>query len=239
MKTNELLKEIEIQKDEFDKAVYYFDYKGIELHKQIKDYLQSFKTDKVTYSELATAYRYDKRIRKILYKYIGLFEEHLRAFVCNRYSDNLEKINIIGPISKKINKLGSLYVALDNILFSILIEQVTKLNESDIEDLFPENQFLMKNIRAIVKLRNAVFHNRFLLDNLDFDECSFNGISSRSLHSNLINFGNHLDYNIRIEYLKEIEECKLEKVTNRTMQKRKHQTNWNLLKTIAIDISNS
>ncbi len=59
--------------------------KGISLHKHIYDVLDSYNENVVTYHELSHMIRYDKHIRKVLYKFLATFEEQLRANLINEY----------------------------------------------------------------------------------------------------------------------------------------------------------
>lgn len=236
MRIEDLLRLIDIEDNEIEKANFYFKLKGIELHDSIREYLSGFVTRKVKYNEIATAYRYDKRIRKVLYKYMGLFEEQLRAYVCNNYSDELKKLKFIPQITNSLDKEVSLFVTLDKLGFRLLLEQIALLSIFDIEKLFPKMMYMKKNLRAINRLRNAVSHNRFLLNCRDFDECSIEGINSSSLYSNIINFSNHLYGDIRINFLNEIRDCTVYILDSLEEEEARKQTSWNLLGDIILDI---
>ena len=78
---------IEIKEEEKDSSKEFIKLRGLEEHILMANYLAShLENRKPTYSEVATAFRYDKRIRRIVYKYIGLIEEYYRSFLCNNFS---------------------------------------------------------------------------------------------------------------------------------------------------------
>lgn len=236
MNTTKLIDRIDINESEISKAHFYFKLKGIDLHDSIRVYLAGFTTNKVKYCEIATAYRYDKRVRKVLYKYIGLFEEHLRAYICNNYSNSITNLRLTKYMSIKMDKGMSLFKALQSSLFSRLVEQVLLLSNREIENLFPETKFLKKNLRAIINLRNAVSHNRFLLDFRDYSECSIEGERSNSFYTNVINFSNHLFSDIRSSFLNEINECSKYEPDSEYEEKRRRQTEWCLVEEIVLKV---
>ncbi|MGI6710887.1 MAG: hypothetical protein ACOX4W_05535 [Bacilli bacterium] len=236
MTFTDFLNEIEIKAEEIEKAKYYCELKGVGLHFSIFNYLSSMKSGKVKYSEIASAYRYDKRIRKVLYKYMGLFEEYLRAYIANKYSDQLELVNWIKPITKKLEKENNLTSCLDDILFSELIDQVISLKEEDKSNLFSCVHFESLNLKAILELRNAISHNRFLLNYLKFKDCIINNERRSSLHANLLNFSLHLRPEIRRQFIKELDECSYFD-ENKKSANIKNQTTWELIEDIIIKIS--
>jgi hypothetical protein len=231
----EFISKIDIREIELPKAVHYCELKGIELHNAIFEYLQSFKSDKVSYTEIATAYRYDKRIRKILYKYIGLLEEYIRAFISNKYSDSIDEIEWTEVIKKRLNKKEKLFYILDNLLFNDLINQVLLLSDDDKKNLFPNTIYYENNLKAIVTLRNAVSHNRFLLSYLDFKECNIDNQKRSSLYANLQNFSFHLKDEIKNKFIKEIKLCSINDEDNVL----ENQTKWQLLENIIINLDNN
>jgi hypothetical protein len=188
--------------------------------------LSSYTASKIKYCEIATTYRYDKRIRKVLYKYIGLIEEKIRAFIDNKYSDEMDQLKITTKIAKTLKSEIELYKALDKTLFSDLMAQVMDLSEEDIHSIFPDTLFESKNLKALAELRNAVSHNRFLLNYLDFKECNIEGRISGSLHANLTNLANHLEKSIKRSFINEINSCSVLEENNGSSSL--FQTEWNL-----------
>ena len=100
--------------EDIESARHYMDVRGVEEHLILAEYLQNYKAGKVSYREVATALRYDKRIRRILYKYIGYLEERIRAYISNRYSDKTNSLSLTDMIRKKLKK-KSLYESLSEI----------------------------------------------------------------------------------------------------------------------------
>lgn len=87
--------------EDIESARHYMDVRGVEEHLIVAEYLQNYKAGKVSYREVATALRYDKRIRRILYKYIGYLEERIRAYISNRYSYKTNSLSLTDVIRKK------------------------------------------------------------------------------------------------------------------------------------------
>ena len=171
---------IDIKDDEIDSAKEFIRLRGLEEHIMMAKYLSSHKEkDKPTYSEVATAFRYDKRIRRIVYKYIGLIEEYYRSYLCNNYSSPKE-LNI------QTNK--TLYEYCSNSLFSKIVDIVWSLDNNHKTILFESNTVLKKNLEALVRFRNAISHNRTLVNYRDFKEVTLdNGEIGCSLLLNIKN----------------------------------------------------
>lgn len=71
------------EKEDFEK---YKRLKGVYLHKQVYDILlEANGGGEVTYYELSSLIRYDKNLRDMLYKYLAMAEEYLRALLCDKY----------------------------------------------------------------------------------------------------------------------------------------------------------
>lgn len=227
-----LLSLIDIELEEIPKATHYFQLKGIDLHHYIFEYIKGFKAERVKYCEIASVYRYDKRIRKVLYKYIALFEEYLRAYISNSYSDNLSGLRLTKALAKHLSSECQLFKSLDKALFSELIAQVLNLSDDEIAVLFDNNIFSKDNLKAINELRNAVSHNRFLLNYLSFEIVVLNGEPSGSLYGNLINFSNFLPENIRQGFLSEINDCRFQ--DEHVVNKLPYQTRWLLPEQIVL-----
>ena len=188
------------------KAKHYLDVRGISEHIFVADYIQSLKANKVTYAEVATAFRYDKRIRRIIYKYIGFLEEYIRAYIINKYEDNYSNIIFTNTVLKKINKTTSFYEAIVGLTFGELISQVLFLSSDDINNLF-HCDYSQQNLRALVGLRNEVNHNRFLLHNKSLRECQVGTMKQCSLYANILNLINHLPAGFDESFIGEINEA--------------------------------
>ena len=92
------IKSIAIDENDIFKAKYYIKIRGLNEHIFIKEYIESHDITP-SYSMIASIFRYDKRIRRILFKYIGLIEEYLRAYLLNNYDINQDN-NAYYKISK-------------------------------------------------------------------------------------------------------------------------------------------
>lgn len=212
------------------KAIYYLDVRGISEHIFVAKYLQSLKVEKVTYAEVATAFRYDKRIRRIIYKYIGFLEEYIRAYIVNKYENDYSQISLFKNANKSIRKKKNLYEFISDLSFGELKAQVLLLPQNDIKDLFHKGS-TSKNLKALVGLRNEVNHNRFLLHNRSLKECRVGSMKQCSLYANIVNLANHLPKNSSDAFVEE--------VNNATIPKEKkydNQIGWTLLPDIIIKI---
>lgn len=121
--------------EDIESARHYMDVRGVEEHLIVAEYLQNYKAGKVSYREVATALRYDKRIRRILYKYIGYLEERIRAYISNRYSGKTDCLKLTYTVKNNL-KTYSLYESLSEISFGQLILQSKKLTEEEKKELF-------------------------------------------------------------------------------------------------------
>ena len=95
MTKEQFWEQIDITEEEKLKSEIYLKYRGIDAHDNLRCFLQSLSCKKVTYSSIATAFRYDKRIRRIIFKYIGFGEEAIRAYISNKYADDIESLHCI------------------------------------------------------------------------------------------------------------------------------------------------
>ena len=215
--------------EDIESARHYMDVRGVEEHLIVAEYLQNYKAGKVSYREVATALRYDKRIRRILYKYIGYFEERIRAYIANRYSDKTGGLSLTDTVRKKLKK-KTLYEALSEISFGQLILQSKHLPEEEKKELFSADSINHKHLDAIIELRNEVSHNRFLLHR-KFRPCKNTGYEEHSLRANIINLYNHLPEEIRDSFARELNAS-----SEFSENKWQYQTEWNLIEQIIIKI---
>ena len=220
---------VECGEEDKANARYYMDVRGIEEHLLVAEYLQRHKSGKVTYREVATALRYDKRIRRILYKFIGYLEERIRAYIANRYSDRIECLSLTQRVENGLAK-KSLYEVLSEITLGQLILQAKGLPPEEKQELFSTEEIKDKNLDAIIALRNEVAHNRFLLHR-SFRACESRGISGCTLYANIVNLYNHLPEDIRRSLASEINDSE-----NFNENKWPHQTEWELAPQIVIKI---
>jgi hypothetical protein len=82
-----------IDEEERYHASRYLEFKGVMNHINIINFLIDDGVNiydeekKIKYSIVKSFYRYDKRLRKIAYKFIATFEEYIKAQICNSYID--------------------------------------------------------------------------------------------------------------------------------------------------------
>lgn len=231
MNYDDFFEKISIEEIDKTKAIYYLDNRGIREHIFVAEYLQSLKAEKVTYNEIATAFRYDKRIRRIIYKYIGFLEEYLRAYIINHFNSNVNELETTKVLFELLKKYKDLYSAVSQLTFGNLISQVKKLPISHRNNIFKIDT-KNKNLDALVGLRNEVNHNRFLLHNKSLRSCTVGKNSGRSLWANIINLSNHLPENLKERLTEEI---KIAKEPGKI--KLDTQVSWVLLEEIIIDIN--
>ena len=86
------------------------------------------------------------------------------------------------------------------------------------------------DMSAVVRLRNEICHNRFLLDNRQLAKCNV-GDKNSSLWSNVVNLFNLLPNYMKNKFKSEIEKAKVE-----TDNKFDSQTEWDLLPQLIISI---
>ena len=190
---------------------------------QIKNKLLAWSSDKaIKYSQIASYYRYDKRIRIILYKYIAYLEEYYRAILLDNFSDSTEQNFWIKIIADKINSGIRLDIILENLGFRSLLNQIKLLPDNLKEYSFNSNKPIRKNIDALIELRNAVMHNKFLLMYRGFSMCYFaKGRKGSTLRDNILNLVNFLPEDVGKNCIKDINACK----ENRNTEK---DTEWDL-----------
>ena len=223
MDTKEFFNGLEIEETDKDKAEAYIKSKGLFAHMQIKNKMLAWSSDKaIKYSQIASYYRYDKRIRIILYKYIAYLEEYYRAILLDNFSDSTEQNFWIKIIADKINSGIRLDIILENLGFRSLLNQVKLLPDNLKEYSFNSNKPIRKNIDALIELRNAVMHNKFLLMYRGFEMCYFaKGRKGSTLRDNILNLVNFLPEDVGKNCIKDINACK----ENRNTEK---DTEWDL-----------
>lgn len=213
---------IDIEEAERASAEEFIRLRGLQEHINMAIYLSSFLPDrKPTYKEVATAFRYDKRIRRILYKYIGLLEEYFRAYICNNF-DSPSQLCI------RINK--SLYEYISRSLFSTLVNIVWSLDESHKKIIFSNKSILKKNLDALVALRNVIGHNRTIVNYRDYKEVTLSsGEVGYSLLLNIKNMLVFLPLEIGNKCIKEINGA-----SRSGTRKIRNQVDWSLIPMLVI-----
>lgn len=234
MNIKEFWDKIIISEKEKEASEYFLRYRGIAEHENVRVFLQSMKETTVTYSEIATVFRYDKRIRRIIFKYVGFLEEYLRAYISNTYGNNIKELQYTKKLKGALDKFGDLFLALSDLTFGQLINQIKLFRDEEKYDIFPclRNGRLLNNsnLDALVILRNEVYHNRFLLDNKRLSVCKLQD-NNNSLWINLINLSNHLPDKLHLNFSKEINDsCFCSKL------QQSYQTTWIMPDNLIISI---
>ena len=179
--------------DEKSEAAFYIDMKGIALHKKVLQYL-TFKFlngDKIGWQLVSGKLKQDKLLRDKLYIYLATLEEYIRAYIANKYEDDIDQsfwINGKGnrnKIKDNIDSGRNLFDALEDIDFGTLFQQVKNLPYEDRRNLFGDKGTDL-NIDAVRELRNTDSHHKFMFGH-KFMNCEAEGIVSNSLENNIKN----------------------------------------------------
>ena len=127
----------------------------------------------------------------MIYIYLATLEEYIRAFISNKYENDLQQkfwINGQGTrncIKDNIEHGKELFEVLQNTEFGCLMQQVEKLPLEDKKQLFGVS-YCKKNLDAVKELRNAVSHHVFLAS-YKFKNCIVDGFEGCSLIDNIKN----------------------------------------------------
>ena len=221
--TEEFFKNLVIDENDRARAERYIKAKGLFYHEQIKKKLLAWTNDnEIKYSQIASYYRYDKRIRMVLYKYIAYLEEFYRAAILDAYCENTAQKFWINEIAEKLNKEVPLNVIIENLGFKELIKQMKQMPYHIKQKCnFLEKGWFNKNVCALNDLRNAVMHNKFLLMFRGFSYCYFNNKKGSSLRDNINNLISFLPENVGKQCEIDIANC----VENRNTA---YDTEWDL-----------
>lgn len=225
-----------VNEEDKERLAYSLKSKGVEKHILIKEKLLAWsEDDKIEYAKIASAYRYDKRIRYVLFKYISYLEEFYRAVILDNYINRLEQNFWIKPLQTNLKESNNnLNDALEHLEFSSLLTQCQKLPEETKNKCFPSNgNHLKKNLFALKELRNAVMHNKFLLLYRGYNVCYVEGVDagkSASLKANILNLIQFLPEEVALQCAKDINACK-------ESRDKESDTKWNLPPQIVISIN--
>lgn len=217
------------------RIVNYLKTKGIEKHILIKEKLLSWsESGNIEYTKVASTYRYDKRIRLVLFKYLSYLEEFYRAIILDHYITKTRQSFWINELKEKLKEYSyNLNDALEHLDFASLLIQSQKLPKA-IKELchFPSGKHLKDNSIALKELRNAVMHNKFLLLYRGFNECYVQGVDdgkSTNLKANILNLIQFLPQEVGNQCKKDINYCKEDR--NKT-----NDTTWDLPSQIVITL---
>lgn len=229
-------KNLLINDEDRNRAESFLTSKGVEKHIIIKEKLFTWiGGKKIEYSMIASTYRYDKRLRLILFRYISYLEEFYRAAILDSYRFFTQRFNWHKEIKETIDEYdGNLNDALERIEFSSLLNQIKDMPSKVRRKCYFPNKNkknIQNNIDALISLRNAVMHNKFLLLYRGFEECYVDGVDnnkSASLKANIINLLSFLPKDVADNCKKEINDAKNE---------RENQgTKWNLPEMVVVDV---
>ena len=165
MTKNELLSFIAFKNEqEKEEAEFYMAVKGVELHRRILLFLGCSFSEKakIKWSKIARILKTDKALRDVIYIYLATLEEYMRAFISNKYEDNIQQsFWIDGAGQRQTNKIKAnilhgekLFDILENTDLGCLIQQVKNLPIEDRTQLFGDS-YCKKNLVAVKELRNA------------------------------------------------------------------------------------
>ena len=177
--------------EERDDALFYIKVKGLSLHKEIYDYLLKENNNQtITWKQISDELRLDKGLRDTLYIYLATLEEYIRAYISNKYEDDINQPFWISgkgrnDIKGNINKGMPLFKVLQETDLGMLINQVNALPMADIKELFGEVG-TKENLAAVKELRNCIGHHKFL-KTYQFKECTIDGVKSNTLINNIKN----------------------------------------------------
>lgn len=130
------------------KAVRSLKSKGVEKHLLIKEKLLAWnESNEIEYAKIASTYRYDKRIRYVLFKYVSYLEEFYRAVILDNYVKRVKQKFWIEELQDKLVEFDyNLNDALEHIDFRVLLIQCQRLPKPK-QDLcgFPSGKYLKDN----------------------------------------------------------------------------------------------
>ena len=209
--------------------------KGIEKHILIRDRLLLWsESDSIEYTKIASTYRYDKRMRLVLFKYLSYLEEFYRAIILDNYHNRVRQRFWIDELRNKLNEYeNNLNDALEHIDFRTLLIQCQKLPKAKRNlCLFPKGKQLKENSIALKELRNAVMHNKFLLLYRGYEACYVDGVDdgkSANLKANILNLIQFLPSEVGVQCTKDINDCKEDRNTA-------NDTKWDLPSHVTITL---
>lgn len=228
-------KNLIIDEEDKERAEKYLTSKGVEKHIILKEKLFNWiEGDKIEYSLIASTYRYDKRLRNILFKYISYLEEFYRSVILDEYRFRVKKIQWIRDINDKLEEFnGDLNDALEHIDFSALLIQISKLPQRvKNKCLLFKAKNAKENSIALKELRNAVMHNKFLLLYRGYETCYIDGVDdnkSSNLKANILNLISFLPEDVAEGCIRDINAAREEK-------ENQLGTKWNLPPSVVIEV---
>lgn len=175
--------------EEKQRCEIYLDLKGVAYHVVLANYIGLNRYGKIEYIKVQNLYKYDKKVRNILYRFLAAFEEGVRAYISNKYNNDFGRINVLSKsLLDSIQDDSSLSKELENQDFYHLMELAKKLTPKEKSEIFGYIDHLEANLDAIRELRNTISHHRLLFVYEDFDFCYLqDGTCGNSLVDNIKN----------------------------------------------------
>jgi hypothetical protein len=234
MRESEFYKDMEIDDEDRPRAERALRSKGIEMHILVKEQLMVWSENKtIRYSEVASTYRYDKRIRNTLFKYIAYVEEFYRSVILDNYHDKADQTLWIKSFKDKLERCdGNMNEALGQLSFKDLLKQTHNLPDDIKERYGLIKEHVGKNTKALNGLRNAVMHNKFLLLYRGFEICYVSGVDSGgnvTMTANILNLTNFLPDGVKEKCLTDIDNCKKDR-------NRDDETKWDLPMQVLVSV---
>ncbi len=201
-------------------AGHYLDLKGDMYYINMINFLESNNIKirgnegKINYRTVADFYRYDKRIRKIVYKYIGALEEYFRAYILNN------NIDFIATLKKNKTRYDELLKSIKEFENKNSAEQLLDFSFRDTINVIIDNQseiklfsnineeYLKDNLNAVVNLRNKVNHFKQILMCNDYKSCYGCFDDKADLKNNIINLIKLLPRCFRKKAVQELKKAK-------------------------------
>ena len=198
MTSDELMKKLILNPDndnEKEDAEFHLRVKGIAYHQKIMIHLGvDFDDNKSTieWSKVSALLRYDKKLRDKIYIYIAALEEYIRAYLSNKYETSADQpfwqdgLSCRSKVKSRIRNGESVSEVLQSIDFGELINQIKRIPEEVLRDMFDCTEDIHLNLNAVKELRNAVSHHAFLMT-YPFKSCKVDEINNNSLNHNIRN----------------------------------------------------
>ena len=172
----------------------YLDLKGVAYHVLLINLIGLNEDGKIRYKLISDVYKYDKKIRNRLYKFLSAFEEQIRAFIANSFNHGLSTLQLGDSINRNLKNGSNIAFELEDLDFGQLLQIVEKFTKKDLKRMFPKSdEHVIDNLKAVKELRNAISHHRILLLYDEFEKCYVDGIEKRDLISNIKNLVNLID----------------------------------------------
>lgn len=197
---NEMTYENASQREEAKK---YIALKGIVQYQRVIEFCRLYKVIPA-YKNVASLYRYDKRLRDNLYIYLATAEEFMRACLGNKFEDDDNGLIKTKQFIEKQKQYHSVSLAMEQLTFGALIKMI--LSNQSVFTKHYDLGNLKINLNAVRVLRNKVSHHNFLLAET-YAACVVNGIRDNSLEQNIKNLQGFLPVDFRQGFAITVNNC--------------------------------